>query len=149
MKLIPISASGMPAQPIDQLPAVATEVGSAYVGLYQTVGFIPPWFGYFALEDSGCIGTCGFKGPPANNRVEIAYFTFPEYEGRGHATQMARELLRIAWSAEPSVTVAAQTLPNESASTSILRKLGFVLVDTLTHPEDGKVWEWQKVQQIV
>jgi hypothetical protein len=39
--------------------------------------------------------------------------------------------------------IAAQTLPNESASTTILRKLEFALVGSINHPEDGKVLEWQ------
>jgi [ribosomal protein S5]-alanine N-acetyltransferase len=39
--------------------------------------------------------------------------------------------------------VAAQTLPEESASTSVLKKLGFRLVGQVEHPEDMPVWEWQ------
>jgi len=35
-----------------------------------------------------------------------------------------------------------QTLPEESASTTVLRKLGFQLVAELEYPEDGKVREW-------
>jgi [ribosomal protein S5]-alanine N-acetyltransferase len=42
----------------------------------------------------------------------------------------------------PAVTLAAQTLPEENASTSVLKKLGFCLAGTLEHPEDGQVWEW-------
>jgi hypothetical protein len=41
------------------------------------------------------------------------------------------------------VTVAAQTLPEENASTSILKKLKFSFVGSVEHPEDGLVWEWQ------
>ena len=41
------------------------------------------------------------------------------------------------------MTVFAQTLPEESASTSILRKLGFRLLGRVEHPEDGPVWEWE------
>lgn len=37
----------------------------------------------------------------------------------------------------------SQTLPEENASTSILKKLGFRLVGTVEHPEDGPVWEWE------
>lgn len=143
MKLVEISSSGAPAERIEQLPAVAVDVGRAYVALYGAVGYVRPWLGYFALEHSVCIGTCGFKGPPQNNRVEIAYFTFPEYEGRGYATQMARKLIAIARETDAEVVIAAQTLPQESASTTILKKLGFVLQGSLDHPEDGEVWEWQ------
>ena len=143
MKLVEISLSGAAAEPIERLPAVAAEIGVAYVTLYRVAGYVSPWLGYFALEDSVCIGTCGFKGPPHNNRVEIAYFTFPEYERRGYATRMARMLVEMARGTDVDVVVAAQTLPRESASTMVLRRLGFVLIGSINHPEDGEVWEWQ------
>jgi hypothetical protein len=61
MKLVEISLSGDAAQPIEQLPAIAADIGAAYVTLYAA-GYVKPWLGYFALEDSVCMGTCGFKG---------------------------------------------------------------------------------------
>lgn len=122
VNLIEISSSGSPAEEVSELPAVAAEVGAAYVDLYNSVGFARPWLGYFARQDSVCIGTCGFKGPPENDRVEIAYFTFPGYEGRGYATRMARALIDIAWETKADVVIAAQTLPNESASTTTQRE---------------------------
>jgi hypothetical protein len=39
--------------------------------------------------------------------------------------------------------VFAQTLPEENASTAILKKLGFTLVGSVQHPDDGTVWEWE------
>jgi tetratricopeptide (TPR) repeat protein len=114
------------------------------ISIYKKVadGYEPPWIGYLAIEEDTCVGFCGFKSPPQNNRVEIAYFTFPEYESRGVATRMAAELIRMALDKTPAVTVAAQTLPEENASTSVLKKLRFRLVDSVEHPEDGLVWEW-------
>jgi [ribosomal protein S5]-alanine N-acetyltransferase len=99
--------------------------------------------GDLALENGACVGACGFKSPPQNNRVEIAYFTLPGHESRGVATRMAAELIRLALEELPDVIVAAQTLPEENASTSVLKKLRFQLVGTVEHPEDGLVWEWQ------
>ena len=97
--------------------------------------------------DGMCVGSCGFKAPPKDNRVEIAYFTFSAFEGKGMATRMAEALLSMSSHAAPQVVVAAQTLPKESPSTTILKKLGFKHVATLQHPEDGEVWEWQLAQQ--
>jgi RimJ/RimL family protein N-acetyltransferase len=77
--------------------------------------------------------------------VEIAYFTFPSHEGKGVATRMARELLRIARAAPAGeIAAIAHTLPQENASTAILRKLGFHLEGELLHPEDGLVWKWRE-----
>lgn len=143
MKLIHVSRAGMPAEDIPDLPDAAKEVGAAYVDLYKRMGFVPPWLGYFALDGSVCVGTCGFKSPPVANRVEIAYFTFPGFEGRGYATRMAEALIERGRMADMKVVIAAQTLPQESASTTILRRLGFAMVGTVDHPEDGPVWEWQ------
>jgi len=77
-----------------------------------------------------------------DDRVEIAYFTFPENEGQGVGTWMARRLLELAHRHDPTVRVVAQTLPEESASTAILRKIGFTWDRSVEHPEDGTVWEW-------
>lgn len=147
MKLIPLSELGQPTEPISDLPKEAIDVGAAYVCLYQSVGYQSPWLGYLALVDGTCVGSCGFKAPPKDNRVEIAYFTFSAFEGKGMATRMAEALLSMSSHAAPQVVVAAQTLPKESPSTTILKKLGFKHVATLQHPEDGEVWEWQLAQQ--
>ncbi len=147
MKLIPLSELGQPKEPISDLPKEAIDVGTAYVSLYQSVGYQSPWLGYLALVDDTCVGSCGFKALPKDNRVEIAYFTFSAFEGKGMATRMAEALLSISSRAAPQVVVAAQTLPKESPSTTILKKLGFKHVATLQHPEDGEVWEWQLAQQ--
>ncbi len=143
LQLIRISPSGLPASEIGDLPPIATETGADFAAFFRTVGFQPPWVGYFALVGEKCVGVCAFKGPPMENRVEIAYFTFPEHEGEGYATGMARSLVDIGQKTDPQLIIAAQTLPQEGASTAILQKLGFRLVGTVDHPEDGEVWEWR------
>jgi [ribosomal protein S5]-alanine N-acetyltransferase len=110
---------------------------------FEKIGFVPPWVGYVAVENSLPVGTCAFKSPPVDGRVEIAYGTMPGFEGRGIATAMARELVRIAQQENESLTIFAQTLPEENASTAILKKLGFRLIGSVEHPEDGTVWEWE------
>lgn len=143
LELIAITENGDLAKPAPSTPPLAATVVEGMTQLYRAVGYEPPWIGYFAFENDSCVGTCGFKSPPQNNRVEIAYFTFPEHESRGVATRMASELVRLAVDEMPGVIVAAQTLPEENASTSVLQKLQFRLVGTVAHPEDGQVWEWQ------
>lgn len=144
MELIAITESGELAKPVPSMPKIAAEVVEATTQLYRDVKYEPPWIGYLAIEDGTCVGTCGFKSPPQNNRVEIAYFTFPEHECSGVATRMASKLMQLAFDKMPAVTVAAQTLPEENASTSVLKKLGFCLVGSVEHPEDGPVWEWHR-----
>ena len=142
MKLVEIGQDG-------HLPEVITlddhlrMVVEMTVGHFEKVGFVPPWVGYIAIEDSVPVGTCAFKTPPVDGRVEIAYGTMPGFEGQGVATSMASKLLQIARQEDESVAIFAQTLPEVNASTSILKRLGFKMVRTVNHPEDGMVWEWE------
>jgi ribosomal-protein-alanine N-acetyltransferase len=85
-------------------------------------GALPPWGGFLALDGASraVVGTCAYKGPPdANGAVEIAYFTFPEQQGRGYATAIA------------------------DASARVLEKLGFRHLGEITRPEDGPIWRWE------
>ena len=127
MKLIAINKNGIPAERLEPLPQLARDICDPFREFYNLQGFTLPWTGYLAEQDGVIVGSCGFKGAPADNRVEIAYFTFPNFEGRGLATQMARHLVDIALVTSLGITVAAQTLPEENASTTILRKLGLHL----------------------
>src|ERR1044071_2586117 len=55
----------------------------------------PEWFGYFAVESEmqRMVGGCSFKGPAVDGVVEIAYYTFPGFEGQGIGTAMAQVLI--------------------------------------------------------
>ena len=146
MELIAITESGEFEKPVPPRPKAASKVVTGTTKLYSAVGYHPPWICYFAVEDGECVGTCGFKSPPQENRVEIAYFTFPKYESRGVATRMAAELIRMANEADSSVLITAQTLPAVNASTSVLKKLGFQLVGTAEDEEVGLVWDWRLLE---
>jgi len=143
MELIEITKNGHSASPIADLPEVATEVMAGTAEMYKISGYQPPWVGYLAIHNGECVGTCAFKTPPIEGRVEIAFFTFPENEERGIATNMARSLIEKAKSESHTIRICAQTLPERNASTRILEKLGFQQVAEINHPEDGKVWEWE------
>ncbi|MCO6435770.1 MAG: GNAT family N-acetyltransferase [Phycisphaerae bacterium] len=104
-----------------------------------------PWGAYWAVNAVArqVVGTCAFKnGPDAQGNVEIAYFTLPPFEGRGIGTAMAAALVDVARHAPTRPRVIAHTLPEENASTKILRKLEFTLEGTVQDPEDGAIWRW-------
>ena len=106
-----------------------------------------PWAGYLAVDtrDRRLVGTCAFKGPPDDGgAVEIAYFTFPDYEGRGYARAMALALSDIAAEHDSVRTLRAHTLPEVNASGRILTRLGFVNLGAVIDPEDGTVWRWER-----
>ena len=142
-RLVPCEEDGFPADLGLSLPEFARSACEMSAVWYPRVGYVPPWIGYLSITAGSVVGGGGFKEPPQYGRVEIAYFTAPEFEGRGHATQTARALIAIAQQADPVLLIAAQTLPEENASTTILRKLGFRLHGSVQHPEDGETWEWR------
>ena len=142
IRLVPITEFGAAAEAVE-IPAPATDILVATAEMYRVTGFVPPWIGYLAVSEGRTVGTCAFKTAPANGRVEIAYFTFPDFEGRGIATQMARRLVALARTAHPGIVVTAQTLPVRNVSNKILEQLGFAFAGTATDAEAGEVWEWQ------
>lgn len=104
------------------------------------------WGGYFVVdaETREVVGSCAFKSEPAENgTVEIAYFTYPGFEGRGYATTMAKKLLDLATGSPAVQRVIARTLPEKSASTRVLEKVGMNFAGEVIDPDDGGVWEWE------
>jgi ribosomal-protein-alanine N-acetyltransferase len=103
-----------------------------------------PWGSYLALEGWQPIGICAFKtAPDAQGTVEIAYMTFPAFEGRGHAAAMAGALAERAFAAGAPLVIA-HTLPQENASNRALRRNGFAFAGETIDPEDGLVWRWER-----
>jgi len=70
--------------------------------------------GYLVLETDTIVGTCAFRSPPRSGEVEIAYFTFPEFEGRGFTTEMARHLIHIVKNTQPGTRIFTLTLPEKT-----------------------------------
>jgi ribosomal-protein-alanine N-acetyltransferase len=143
VRLLPIDRSGAVDPCAGLLPPAIEQNCAGTAAFYEVVGFEPPWIGYVCIAGERAAGNAAFKGAPREGRVEIAYFTLPELEGKGIATATAAELVRIAREARPGVLVAAQTLPAAGASTRVLQKMGFTHRGSVMHPEDGEVWEWQ------
>jgi RimJ/RimL family protein N-acetyltransferase len=141
--LIRCNAEGRPVTPIAVVPEAVAVTYSANADLYCRVGFVEPWASYVAVDSDCAVGGGAFVGPPRDNRVEIAYFTLKELEGRGYATQTATYLLHIAHRFEPKITICALTLREQNASTRILQQLGFTLFGDARDPDAGDVWEWR------
>ncbi|MBK8498851.1 MAG: GNAT family N-acetyltransferase [Flavobacteriales bacterium] len=142
MELAVIPESGIPesASAVDASVTSWIEANQSY---YRTIGFKPPWCAYLCLEHGEVVGTCAFKGAPKEGVVEIAYATHPAMEGRGYATRMALQLIRIARTTAPDVRIIAQTLPELNASAQVLEKCGFTQSRISTDDEVGAVWEWE------
>ena len=122
--------------------ALHVETIQMTIDFYKKVGFVPPWIGYYAEENGNLVGSAGFKGPPINGTVEIAYGTFEEYRNQGIGTAICRQLVELSLKTDPSIRLTATTFSKENFSTKILQKNNFILLGPVQDPEDGEVWEW-------
>jgi RimJ/RimL family protein N-acetyltransferase len=129
-----------------RLHAVAQEVAEQSLAFMKSFPreTSPDWFGYLVAEDETrqMVGVCTLKGPPVEGTVEIAYFTFPGFEGRGIGTEMARFLVDRAGTLAGVAAVAAHTAPESNASTRILEKIGMRFVGEVLE-EGAPVWRWE------
>jgi RimJ/RimL family protein N-acetyltransferase len=128
-------------------PDILHAVGQQTVAMLQRTGATAPWTGYLAVDRAHqiIIGTCAFTAPPdPEGVVEIAYFTFSPFEGRGYASAMAAGLVELAEGSAGVRRVRAHTLPERNASTRILEKLGFERIGEAVDPEAGQVWRWER-----
>lgn len=130
-------------------PAFGGEEGPAREILGQTIELLArdprpdPWGSYVVQLDGAPVGVAAFKSAPtASGEVEIAYMTFPAFEGCGHATGTIALLVEVAVAA--GARPIALTLPEENASNRALRRNRFVYAGEVIDPEDGLVWRWER-----
>ena len=119
------------------------------IDFYKRIGFNPPWICYYVQVDRQLVAAAAFKGKPVDNKVEIAYGTFPQYQHKGIGTQIADTLVKLALKTDPLLRVTAQTLKEENYSTKILRKNNFVIIGTAIDEDEGEVWEWEYQPQVL
>ena len=113
-----------------------------YESYYPKTGFSIPWVAYLIISQNQVMGACSFTGPPKNGNVEIAYWTFKQFEGNGIASFACQQLIKIAQTADPMVTITAKTSPEHNASTRILMKNNFVFTEIVQDDEIGDAWLW-------
>lgn len=117
------------------------------IDYFEKIGYEAPWIGYYAQLNDELVGSAAFKGKPKDGKVEIAYGTFPKHQHKGIGTMICQQLVQISLQTDPTVRITARTLPEESYSTRILQKNGFVLLGTVWDDDDGDVWEWEYLNE--
>ncbi|HEY5825205.1 MAG TPA: GNAT family N-acetyltransferase [Cyclobacteriaceae bacterium] len=142
MKLLPIQEKLEDNPEFISNPACVESLQQT-ITYFQSIGYSPPWIGYYASVNNKIMGGCAFKGRPVNGRVEIAYGTFPEFQHQGIGAEMCCQLVELALQTDPSVIITARTLMEENFSTKILKKNNFILNGIVIDTDDGEVWEWE------
>ncbi len=142
VRLVAIGEDGTLQDPDIDLSPDDRQACGAMADLYRRLGFQPPWLGFVSTDRGRVVGGCAFVGPPADNRVEIAYYTAPDHQGKGYATAAAQCLVAIARDAAPGIQLTAKTEPRRNPSTRILTGLGFAHVGSTVDDEIGEAWLW-------
>jgi len=122
--------------------AEAQQLLEIYDEYYPRIGFEPPWVAYLVIEAGEVLGTGSFTGTPQDGVVEIAFWTFPEFQGQGVASYVCRQLVGIAQDEDPEVVITAKTAPGPNPSTRILENNGFVYRKIVEDDEIGDAWLW-------
>ena len=113
-----------------------------YGEYYPKTGFNIPWVAYLVIRQNQVVGSCSFTGQPNTGKVEIAYWTFKEFEGQGIASFACKEIIKISKNADPNVTIIAKTTPEHNASTRILENNNFIFTEIVQDEEIGDAWLW-------
>ncbi len=114
----------------------------SYNEYYPKIGYNLPWIGYFIIKDDKIVGSCGYTGKPVDGKVEIAYWTFKEYEGQGIASFACNELISISRKTDQAIKITAKTEPRNNVSTKILINNGFTFSEVVQDEEIGDAWLW-------
>lgn len=117
-----------------------------YDDFYPKIGFNIPWIGYFVVNQDKIVGSCSFVGQPQDGKVEVAYWTFKEFEGQGIASFACKELVSIAYRTNQNIIITAKTAPEHNASTKILENNNFVFTEIVQDDEIGDAWLWTHKQ---
>jgi len=91
------------------------------------------WGMYYVVDPGAsdgptAAGVVGFKGAPEAGIVELGYSILPQFRRRGYATEAVAALVDLAFAHDEVERIAAQTLPELSASIGVLLRSGFELV---------------------
>ena len=139
-RLVRCDALGRPTEPISDVAATFLDHARGAADLYARQGFYEPWVFYAAVWNKRAVGGGAFMGPPQNGRVEIAVFTLGPYQRQGFGTQTARRLMGIALDTDASLTVTGRCHDKDTASTRLLRRLGFRRSQPTKPPDGTSTW---------
>ncbi len=97
---------------------------------------ITGWYRAALRETDEFIGLLGLSHRDEEH-IEIEYMLLPQYWGKGFATRLVGEQLRIIRREAPQAAVTAITDPGNIASIRVLEKNGFQWIENFVN-EDGE-----------
>jgi ribosomal-protein-alanine N-acetyltransferase len=112
-------------------PARLRTASDASRVLHASIAHWDRWgFGPWTVIERATRAVVGRVGPAhtrvaSNQEVEVAWFLSADVWGRGYATEMAREAVRVGFSLLGLSDLVSFTTPPNAASQAVMRKLGF------------------------
>jgi len=94
---------------------------------YQMAHWHLRGYGYYAVDDKTTgtfVGRCGYTDHPGWPAFELGWTIWPEFQGRGYATEAARVLLDQAFTTLGKNHVVSLIHPDNSPSRNVAEKLG-------------------------
>jgi RimJ/RimL family protein N-acetyltransferase len=88
------------------------------------------------------LGGCTFKGAPVNGCAEIGYGVAKSMRGRGVATSAVEQLLNLSTASGNVQLVVADILPDNTASSKVVSRLGFTRSHTFVDSDGETVVRW-------
>ncbi|EOV0854451.1 GNAT family N-acetyltransferase [Vibrio parahaemolyticus] len=103
---------------------------------------------YFMRANDQLIGSCGFKNPPRDGRVEIGYNVSSSHQGKGIATLAVNKLCQIAFESDLVKVVFALISSENSASLNVVRKNGFIYKNMVVDSDGESLECWELINKI-
>lgn len=128
-----------PRIPEEQWPADLRTAEDAQRILEDSIAHWERWgFGTWTVleRDGGAIvGRVGLDHTTIEGRpeVEVAWFTDVDRAGRGYATEMGTEAVRVGFEVLELDDIVAFTMTTNTASQAVIRKLGFTFEREIEH----------------
>lgn len=125
--------------PEEVWPSDIRTTGDAGRVLRATIGHWEQWgFGPWTVvqRDTGAVvGRVGLAHArvAGESEIEVAWFLSGDVWGRGYATEMAREAVRVAFELLGLENLVSFTTPANVASQAVMRKLGFRYENDVEH----------------
>lgn len=87
-------------------------------------------------EDKAKMGSCGLYDREGVEGVDIGFAFLPEFEKNGYGFEAANKIMNVAFSEFGINRIQAYTSKNNTASQSLLEKLGLQQTGTIKLPDD-------------
>ena len=92
----------------------------------------------FTIENGEKIGICGLYNREGIAGVDIGFGLLPQYEGHGYAYEASKRIVKAGFEEFEIPTIKAITSKKNTASQTLLHKLGLEMIGTTKLPNENE-----------